>query len=108
MAKLTGGGIQSRVVKDVGVKAGPPSTNIGNPGGVAQLGAAVATKSAFEPVTSGKAAAPPLGNAVAAATDCRPGGSRTIYRAGSQSTTPTVHDLPPGRNTLSEFGPDYK
>jgi hypothetical protein len=49
-----------------------------------------------------------MGNAVAAATKCGPGGSRTIYKTGSQdqhggSGGP---QKPAGRDLLSEFGPE--
>ena len=36
-----------------------------------------------------------------------PGGyGRTIYAKGSQSPTPPAREMPAGRDTLSEYGPD--
>ncbi len=34
------------------------------------------------------------------------GGGRTIYKSGSQSPTPPAREMPEGRNTLAEYGPD--
>jgi hypothetical protein len=91
---VSGGGINSRVVKSVGVRAGPPSTQKVNPAGVAQYGYATGDKlrpqgghtgvNAAERVFQGTAPQVPSGNAVAASTVAGPGGSRTIYKSGVQ------------------------
>jgi hypothetical protein len=103
---VSGGGPNSRVVKSVGVRAGPPSTNKVNPAGVSQLGYATAgrltregghtSKNDAQKVFQGTAPQVPSGNAAAAETVAGPGGSRTVMRSGSQGTHgPVVPDRTP-------------
>jgi hypothetical protein len=116
---IRGGGLGSRVVKEVGVRNGTPARGI-SPGAVSQLGEAIgnhATQSGNrlpykgESYLVGKNPAggnQPLGNAVAAATKCGPGGSRQVMARGSQSTygSPAGKPKPQGADILREFGPD--
>ena len=122
MAKLTGGGILGNKNVNVGVKTGAAYKNRVSSGGVSEIGSAIGSKvkagslsnsyggdSAATPVIQGRVKHPtPLGNQVAASTVCGPGGSRTIYRAGNQSATPAPKAMPQGRNTLLEYGNDYR
>jgi hypothetical protein len=114
--RRTGGGINSRVNKSVGVRNGAPATGV-RPAGVSQFGSSVGNHA----TGSGKvlrggaeryATATPggnqrLGNAVAASTVCGVGGSRTVMRSGSQTGTPvTPRAIGPTKDTLAEFGPE--
>jgi hypothetical protein len=117
MAKIiSGGGITGNKVKSVGVKTGPASTNKISPRGVSQYGYATgstlkregsytSTNSAL-PVSAGRASQVPSGNAVAASTICGPGGSRTVYRSGTNAVHGAVVQghSPTPRDTLSEYG----
>jgi hypothetical protein len=114
MAKLSGGGITSNKLVHPNVKTGPASSNKMDPRGVSQYGYApgstlnrdssYTTKNSGLPVNAGTMSQVPSGNAVAAATVAGPGGSRTVYRAGTQSATPSVQMPQGGRDILSEFG----
>jgi len=86
--KLSGGGITSNKLVRPGVKAGPPRTNVISPGAVSRMGILVGPGSKVGPLIKGTAPQVPMGNAVAAATKCGPGGSRELFRSGSQSSTP--------------------
>jgi hypothetical protein len=121
MAKIiSGGGITGNKVKSVGVKAGPPRTNVISPRGVSQLGystgsmmngpASFTSKNSAFPMKAGTASQVPSGNAVAASTVCGVGGSRTIYKSGTQQVHgPVVQGQSPGRrDILSEFGPESR
>src|SRR5215469_1231078 len=88
-----GGGYHSRQHVEKPVKTGIGSRAVG-PGGVGQLGAMQGShvtrgeESRYrgDPFYIGRGLNPtPYGNEVAASTTCGPGGSRTIYSAGSQS-----------------------
>jgi hypothetical protein len=122
MAK-SGGGITSNKYKTS--KSGQkvePVTHKGNPAGVAQQGMALAFKR--EPITQGKGYEPskmgPTGvkGSYNAATQ-GPGSQRTVYGSGSQGTYGKVNpgevnrapDPPataPGRDILSDYGPEMK
>jgi hypothetical protein len=116
MAKLSGGGIRSNKLVRPGIKSGRPSTNKINVRGVSQFGyspgsiinksGSYTTDNSALPVNAGTAAQVPMGNAVAASTVCGVGGSRTIYRAGTEAVHGSVvQGSPPGRrDILSEFG----
>jgi hypothetical protein len=62
------------------------------------------------PIHQGAAFRPvEMGNAVAASTKCGPGGSRTIYKTGSQDQHGSGGaPKPAGRDILGDFGPDYR
>jgi hypothetical protein len=97
-----GGGIGSRVNVEKPVRTGTAARGIA-PGAVAQLGASqgnhIADGSSRLPYHGEKylvgktpaGGAQPLGNAVAAATKCGPGGSRSMRVAGSQGTQGPVN-----------------
>jgi hypothetical protein len=94
MTKITGGGVQGSFNRKVDVRVGSRTTQVVNPAGVSQLGAAQggrindgnisginSSKAVFE---APRNAATRIGNDEAAATTAGPGGSRTVYRAGYQ------------------------
>jgi hypothetical protein len=107
MAKLSQGPIRH----DVPVKTGKTWKDRVSPGGVSEIGSAIGSTvkpgslgnsyggtSAAQRVMDGRVKHPtPLGNAVAYGTQCGPGGSRTIYRAGTQ-VAPTTREMPKGRS----------
>jgi hypothetical protein len=102
---VTGGGANSRVNKQVPVRLGGPNKAIA-PAWAAQVGGAYGDH-AMEgdtPRTAavGKFAGPalnptPMGNKRAESCPKGPGGGRTVYRSGYQSTTPSPTPMPPGR-----------
>ena len=109
MNKLgTGGGSNKQV--DVGVKAGPPRTNIVSPASASQLGQSVAFKR--DPLPIGTGAQVPLGNQLATNVGKgAPGAGRTLYgQCGSQGSYGPVAGTPrpPSRDILSEFGPEKR
>ena len=111
MVKLTGGGINSRQVvqSNASRKVEPTSTKI-NPAGVAQQGVSTAFRKS--PIEQGRGYEPskmgPTGIANATFNSSRegPGSGRTIFKSGSQSPTPPAREMPAGRDTLSEYGPE--
>src|SRR5262249_17515696 len=106
----SGGGITSNKYKTS--KSGQkvePVTHRGNVAGVAQQGMATAFKK--EPITEGKgyepaAMAPTGSRGTYNAAMQGPGSQRTTYKAGSQQQTPAAREMPAGRDTLAEYGPD--
>jgi len=108
---LSGGGANSRVVKhSAGYKTEPRSTAI-DPAGVSQRDVSTAFKKTSVEVGPGYStkAMPATGiaNARQGPTGAGPGGGgRMIYPSGSQSPTPVAREMPAGRDTLAEFGPD--
>jgi hypothetical protein len=120
MAKLSGGGIRSRVNVKVGVKGGARSADKVSPAGLSQYGTAQGGKlrqsgsftsqNSATPVFSGSKANPaPFGNAKAL--DVGAGGvgtGRTVMRSGSQGTHGPVSagSSPARKDILIEFGPD--
>jgi hypothetical protein len=113
MVKITGGGISgNKVVQSrSGVKV-EPKAKAANPASVAQMGLQHAFKP--EPMMQGKGYEPkamgPTGiaNATYNAATQGPGSQRTTYKSGSQSPTPPAREMPAGRDTLSEFGPERR
>ncbi len=102
----SGGGITSRVNKNVSIRPEQRRTEVINPAQTDYLGQATAFGKG--PFVERKAqAATPMGNDIAQATVCGPGGSRNIYARGVQgchgNTTGTVRQ---GRDILSDFGPE--
>ena len=112
--KLTGGGIQGRNVKQSrSAQKVEPVAHKASPAGAAQLGMSVQFEK--EKLQSGKGyepkAQPSTGIANARQGHSGPGpggGGRTIYKSGSQSPTPPARELPAGRDTLSEYGPERR
>jgi hypothetical protein len=109
------GGLGSKVVVEKPVRTGQPASGI-YPSWASQVVGNKVTESAStlayrgEPMKMPRGPAgsnQPLGNAVAAATKCGVGGSRTIYSSGSQGGMPvTPRAVGPTRDTMAEFGPD--
>ena len=108
----SGGGISSNKVvqSKSGGKVEPRSTAI-DPAGVSQRD--VSTPFRKTPVeigpgyNPGKMAATGIANARQGPPGAGPGGfGRTIYKSGSQSPTPPAREMPAGRDTLAEYGPD--
>jgi len=122
MAKaVSGGGISSRVVKQVDIKSGSPNLTAYSPRGVSQIGAAqgsrldragsFTTRNSALPYSDGQRKDfVPLGNSLT--NNVGPGGpgsGRTLYgQGGTQSVHgPVVQGQSPGqRDILSEFGRD--
>jgi hypothetical protein len=78
----SGGGIRGNKVRQVGYRSGPPRTEVISPSGVADLGASI--NYPRQPLVKGTAPQVRSGNDVAASTVCGPGGSRTIYKFGTE------------------------
>ena len=122
MAKaVSGGGISSRVVKQVDIKSGSPNLTAYSPRGVSQIGAAqgsrldragsFTTRNSALPYSDGQRKDfVPLGNALTNNVGRGgPGSGRTLYgQGGTQSVHgPVVQGQSPGqRDILSEFGRD--
>lgn len=109
----SGGGINSRVVRAVGIKGGSPTTRQISPGAVSRIGHAVGNHSERgtvqqppQPLVTGAAPQVALGNASAKAghklTLHGPSGSQGQHGPASYGTTPIPRDI------LSEFGPETK
>lgn len=120
MTRKAGGGYGSNVNKNVGVRTGAPR-HVVNPRGVSQIGSSLGNhatehrqslKGAAESVITSKVGiSQPLGNALAAATECKPGGSREVQRSGGQGTYGPVNPGQPnpgnaGKDILREYGRD--
>jgi hypothetical protein len=109
--KLTGGGYGSRsVVKSTKSKQEPKSKAVSVPA-VAQQGMAVQFKKPALEQGPGYTTKPQGSTGIAGARQGHSGvgpggGSRVIYRSGSQSPTPPAHGMPEGRQILSEYGPE--
>jgi hypothetical protein len=113
-----GGGSDSKNVVRPNVKTGQGNRGVGV-GSVGQLGNMQGSHTTDGketryrgegPIHQGAALRPvPMGNAVAASTKCGVGGSRTIYKTGSQDQYGSGGSpQPQGRDILSSFGPDYR
>jgi hypothetical protein len=109
---LSGGGINSN--KTVQSKSGgkvEPRARAVNVEAVAQQGRSTAfpKREMFNGpgYTPQKVGSTGIANASRGPTGAGPGGyGRTIYKSGSQSATPQAREMSPGRDTLSEYGPD--
>jgi hypothetical protein len=112
MVKLTGGGISgNKVVQSRSGGKVEPKARAVNPEAVVQQGMATAFPKREMFNGPGYTTKPQGDTGIAGATKgpagAGPGGyGRTIYKAGSQSSTPQAREMPAGRDTLSEFGPD--
>lgn len=100
---VSGGGINSNKLVQSKQKKTEPISHKGNVAGVGQIGLQHAFKP--EPMTRGKGFEPkgPTSNLGQG-----PGANRVIHPHGSQQRTPEPREMPEGRNTLSEFGPDRR
>jgi hypothetical protein len=104
MAKAkSGGGIRGNKVRQVGVRTGPPRTDVVSVEAVSELGA----RTAFPKPDLIKGTAPQVrsGNDVAASTICGPGGSRTIYKSGFQALSGKVSQGEGEREGKADRGP---
>jgi hypothetical protein len=113
MRANSGGGIQSRVVKQSKAYKSEPVANKASPAGANQLGAATAFRK--EPlIQQGKGLNPPGVGATGVpgyfnSAKAGPGSGRTIMKSGSQSQYGPVNPgepRPAPRDILSEFGPE--
>jgi hypothetical protein len=111
MVKLSGGGLNSRVVTHSKAPKVEPRSRAVSPEATDQLGQAVQFRKpplvqgrGYEPKSMGPTG---IANARQGHAGVGPGGgNRTIYKSGSQSPTPPAREMPEGRNTLAEYGPD--
>jgi hypothetical protein len=108
---LSGGGYNSRQVSHRNEPKTEPKAKAANPAGVAQMGLSHQFKP--EPMLQGKGYEPKamgstgIANARKGHAGPGPGGgSRTIYRSGSQSPTPPAHEMHKGREILGAYGPE--
>jgi len=110
---MSGGGFNSRVVKHDRKTKAEPVTHKASPAGAAQQG--MATQFRKKPLQQGPHSGyeqPKItkGTGIANATynsaKQGPGSQRAVYRSGSQSPCPPAHEMPAGRDTLSESGRD--
>jgi hypothetical protein len=95
---LSGGGIESRnVVNTQNPKqhVQPHGVSVGS---VSRLGAVVGEGTPYKALYNQQAYTNPVGTMPVVGANCRPGGGRTVLRAGSQSATPKVSDPPRGKN----------
>jgi hypothetical protein len=114
MAKLTGGGINSRVNVKPPVRTGGPN-RAASPSGVGQIGQTLGNIKGgklrpAEPIFQGSALQSTLGNAKALDVGAGgPGAGRVTMRSGSQMQHgPSTGSVRPGRtgDLLREFGKD--
>ena len=110
----SGGGIQgNKVVQSKASQKVEPVAHKASPAGAAQLGMSVQFEkeklrsgSGYEPKAMGSTG---IANARQGHAGPGPGGGgRTIYKSGSQSPTPPAREMPAGRDTLSEYGPERR
>ena len=111
MPRLSGGGYGSRQVSHVKTGKTEPVPHKASPAGAAQQGMSVQFRK--EPLQQGKGYEPAKmgGTGIANARQGHAGpgpggGNRVIYKSGSQAPTPPAREMPTGRNTLSEYGPE--
>src|SRR5262245_49178348 len=106
----SGGGINSnKVVQSRSGAKVEPVSKAGNVAGVAQQGLATAFRK--EPIIQGQGYTPKAMPATGIrgtfnSATSGPGSGRTVYPSGSQGATPPAREMPAGRDTLSEDGPD--
>jgi hypothetical protein len=109
--KLTGGGYGSRsVVKSTKPKQEPKGKAV-SPGAVDQMGQAVAFKKPPLQGGPGYQTKPQGSTGIAGARQGHAGvgpggGSRVIYKSGSQSPTPAPKPMEKGTDILSQYGRD--
>src|SRR6516165_2143099 len=122
MAKaVSGGGINSRVVKQVDIKSGSPNLTAYSPRGVSQIGAAqgsrldragsFTTRNSALPYSDGQRKDfVPLGNSLTNNVGAGgPGTGRTLYgQGGTQQMhgAPVQGSSPAPKDFLSQFGPE--
>ena len=122
----SGGGYFGNKAVTKPVRAGPPRTNVVSKVAVSRLGSMIGNHTTetgglpykAEPLYPATKSQVPAGNMVAASTVKGPGGSRTIYRTGSQARhgstvgpqrdVPDVPGMKPGKDILGAYGKDYR
>jgi hypothetical protein len=99
----SGGGYSSNKRREVGVRTGPPRTDVVSVEAVSELGA----RTAFPKPGLIKGTVPQVrsGNDVAESTVCGPGGSRTVYRTGYQALRGPVSQGEGERKGKADVGP---
>jgi hypothetical protein len=115
-----GGGIQSNKTVSKPVRVGAPAQGVTS-GYAGQVGTALgdhvmrkgeAVKGAAAPMYGAAPHKSALGNEVAASTVCRPGGSRTVHRSGSQAqhgpATAVANKPTLPADILSHYGPERR
>jgi hypothetical protein len=106
----SGGGLRGNKVRNVGIRTGPPRTNVVSVQAASELGQRTAF--AKPDLYKGTAAQVPMGNETSANIKCGPGGGRTIYKTGFQQLSGPVSQGEgkiggnAGKDILSEFGPE--
>jgi hypothetical protein len=113
--RRVGGGIGSSVVRQSPLgKTAKPSANAISPKGVSQIGSNMGDhatgsgkilRKAVEPLSAGRGYSTPVGPANSLNTGPK-GQGRTVMRSGSQQGTAAPKAMSPGRDILSDFGPD--
>jgi hypothetical protein len=96
---LSGGGIESRqVVNTQNPKAHIQPRGV-SVGAVSRLGGMMGEGSDKKPLyLNQQAYTNPVGTIPVVGANCKPGGGRTVMRAGSQAPCPKVSDPPRGKN----------
>ncbi len=118
MSHKPAGGLKSKNVTETRVRTGSGSKGT-RPAGVAQLGNSQGSHVTRQGDTGYRGEVfhkppnfqpTPFGNEVAASTQCGVGGSRTIYKTGTQGQQGQVagSPRPAGRKILNEFGPNKR
>jgi hypothetical protein len=93
MPKITGGGINSRVVSNVNAPKQEPRPHAVSVGAVSRMGGALGVGTTHKALYSGAGYSTPRGPTDGM--DARPGGNgRQILRAGSQAATPAARPMP--------------
>jgi hypothetical protein len=112
----SGGGITSNKLVTTRAPKAEPRARAQSPSAVSKLGAMQGNHATGQgrnvnvpppKLDAGRGYQPPSGptdNVAAVGV----GGGRTVYRSGSQGSTPVARPMPPGRDILSEFGPESK
>jgi hypothetical protein len=106
----SGGGLTSNKLVHPKVRVGPPRSDVMSPSATDMLGQQTSFKK--PPLQKGTMPQVRSGNDVAEATVCGPGGSRTVYARGVQSTYGATAKGEPGmqgaadRGSRAILGPD--
>jgi hypothetical protein len=113
MVKLTGGGIQGSKVRQSTKWKQEPKPKAVNPASVSTLGLAVQFPKPKLETGPGLTTKPQGSTGIAGARQGHAGvgpggGSRVIYKAGSQSPTPAPKPVEKGHDILRDFGKDYR
>jgi hypothetical protein len=94
---VTGGGIAGKNVSQVKAPKAEPKPHGVSVGAVSRLGAVVGVGTPHKAIYNQQAYTNPVGPKPVVGADCKPGGCRTVLRAGSQSASVT-RPMPKGRD----------